>query len=133
MLIGLVFRVLREPSAKAFLDLPKLSATAVQLPKDVEAIRFSLMRALQGVRSLSLYRFEGGETFQKYMVGAWMLSPAIGDVLIRYGWVMAGQSLWAKAVAEYRLSPKGVDVANDLESWWASLTLGQRVRAVLVE
>ena len=132
MLIGLLFSSLRQTSARAFVDLPRLLASS-PLPAEVAAIRFSLMRALQGVRSLALYRFEVDETFRRYMVGAWPLQPAIGDVLIRHGWVTAGAVPWAEAVAQYRLSSSGMTLVDDLESWWAGLTLGQRVRAALAE
>lgn len=132
MLIGVVFRVLREAFAKALGELPALSA-AEPLPAEAAAIRFSLMRALQGVRTLSLHRFGASEAFHHYMVGACVLQPAVGKALIQFGWVAAGQSLWAKAVAQYWLSPKGLALKDDLESWWATLTPGQRLRAALVE
>jgi hypothetical protein len=91
------------------------------------------MRTLQGIRTLYLYRFGKNEAFEQFMVGPHMLHPAVGKVLIRYGWVAAGQAMWAEAVAQYRLSPRGVALKNDLEAWWATLTLSQRLRVVLTE
>jgi hypothetical protein len=132
LIICLAFRALRAPSVKALVELPELAA-AEALPADTAAIRFTLMRALQGVRTLYLYRFGKSEASEQFMVGNRMLHPAVGKVLIRHGWVAAGQAMWAEAVAQYQLSPKGLALKNDLESWWATLTLGQRLRAALTE
>lgn len=130
MLMGLIFRALREPSAKAFRDLP---LPRTPLPAEVAAIRFSLMRALQGVREFALYQFGREATFRRYMVGPWPVQPVIGEVLVRHGWVTAGAQPWAEAVVQFRLSSAGMALAEDLESWWANLTFGQRLRAVLAE
>ncbi len=132
MLIGFLFSRLREPSTKAFLELPRL-LPRTPLPADVVPIRFSLMRALQGVRNFALYRFGNDDAYRRYMVGPWPLQPVIGEVLIRHGWVRADDEPWPEAIARYELSSAGITLADDLESWWASLTLGQRMRAAIVE
>lgn len=132
MLIGFLFSRLREPSQKAFFDLPRL-LPRVPIPAEVAAIRVSLMRALQGVRDCALYRFGCDEDYQRFMVGPWPLMPALGEVLIRNGWVRAGDGSWNEAVAQFQLSDSGRTLAEDLESWWSGLTLGQRMRAALAE
>lgn len=132
MLIGFLFSRFREPSLKAFVDLPRL-LPRVPIPAEVAAIRVSLMRALQGVRDCALYRFGSDEAYQRFMVGPWPLMPALGEVLIRNGWVRAGDGSWNEAVAQFQLSDSGRTLAEDLESWWAGLTLSQRMRAALAE
>lgn len=58
MLAGLLFRVLREPFRHAFVHLPPLPATTT-LPDEITGLRFSLMRAMQGMRSATLHQFGG--------------------------------------------------------------------------
>jgi hypothetical protein len=132
MLIGLAFRLLREPYAKALVELPPLSSTKA-LPAEIDGVRFSLMRALQGVLSVSLHQFGLNEPFQYYAIGDRVLQPVLAKVLISHGWVTSARPHWAKAVVQYRLSADGFALKNELESWWTTLTLGQRLRAVLVE
>lgn len=132
MLIGFLFSRLREPSTQAFFELPRL-LPRVPLPAEAATIRVSLMRALQGVRHFALYRFGCEDAYQRFMVGPWPLTPALGEVLIRNGWVTVGDGSWAEAVAQFRLSASGITLAEDLESWWSGMTLGQRMRAALVE
>lgn len=132
MLVGLAFRLLREPYKKALLDLPPFSSTKA-LPAEIDGVRFSLMRALQGVLSTSLHQFGLNEPFTYYAIGGRVLQPVLAKVLISHGWVTAGRPHWAEAVVQYRLSTDGFVLKNELESWWAALTLGQRLRALLVE
>lgn len=132
MLAGLLFKVLREPFRKAFLGLPPLPATT-SLPAEINGLRFSLMRALQGVRAATLQQFGKGGLYETYAIGYSALQPAIAIALITHGWVTAGQPHWIEAVVHYRLSATGLAVENQLEAWWADLTLEQRLRAVLLE
>jgi hypothetical protein len=132
MLVGLVFRLLREPYAKALLTLPSFSSTKA-LPAEIDGVRFSLMRALQGVLSTSLHQFGRNEPFQYYSIGGKVLQPVLAKVLISHGWVTSARPHWAEAVVQYRLSADGFALKNELENWWHALTLGQRLRAVLVE
>ena len=132
MVIGLVFRLLREPYAKALLTLPSFSSTKT-LPAEIDGVRFSLMRALQGVLSMSLHQFGRDEPFQYYSIGGRVLQPVLAKVLISHGWVTSARPHWAEAVVQYRLSADGYALKTELECWWHALTLGQRLRAVLVE
>lgn len=132
MLIGLAFRLLREPYTKALVNLPPFSSTKIS-PAELEGVRFSLMRALQGVLSTSLHQFGLNEPYQYYAIGGRVLQPVIAKVLISHGWVTSGRPHWAAAVVQYRLSADGFALKNELESWWTALTLGQRLRAILVE
>lgn len=132
MLIGLVFRLLREPYAKAFANFPALCSKQA-LPAEIDGVRFSIMRALQGVLAASLHQFGVKEPFQYYAIGHTVLQPVIAKVLISHGWVTAGRPHWSAAVVQYRLSADGLELKRELESWWAGLTLGQRLRALLVE
>jgi hypothetical protein len=132
MLIGLVFRFLREPYSKALVTLPSFSSTKA-LPAEIDGVRFSLMRALQGVLSTSLHQFGLDEPFQYYSIGGRVLQPVLAKVLISHGWVTSARPHWAEAVIQYSLSADGYALKNELENWWHALTLGQRLRAVLVE
>lgn len=132
MLAGLLFRVLREPFRKAFLGLPPLPA-ATALPAEINGVRFSLMRALQGMRSATMQQFGGNGPFEYYAIGYSTLQPAIAIALISHGWVVTAHPHWIEAVVQYRLSAAGLAVKNQLEAWWAELTLEQRLRAVLLE
>ncbi|MFZ2855293.1 MAG: hypothetical protein WAZ34_14450 [Rhodocyclaceae bacterium] len=132
MLIGLAFRLLREPYAKALADFPPLCSKQA-LPAEIDGVRFSLMRALQGVLAASLHQFGVKEPFQYYAIGHTVLQPVIARVLINHGWVTAGRPHWSAAVIQYRLSADGLELKRELESWWSALTLGQRLRALLVE
>lgn len=132
MLIGLAFRVLREPFRKAFVNLPQFSATK-SLPADINGVRFSLMRALQAVRAATLQQFGGDGPFEHYMVGYSALPPVMGKALIAHGWVTVARPHWIEAIVQYRLSDAGLALEYELEAWWAALTLGQRLRAALLE
>ncbi len=132
MLAALLFRALREPVRKSFVALPPLSA-ATPLPTDITGLRFSLMRALQGIRSTALQQFGGSGLFDCYMVGHSVLQPAIAVSLITHGWVVVGRPHWVEAIVQYRLSDTGLALKNQLEAWWAELTLEQRLHAVLLE
>lgn len=131
MLAALLFRSLRESLAKSFRDLPPL--TTVDLPSNLRSLRFSLMRALQHIRSTSLYRFGGKEFSECYIVGNSPLQPVIADILISHGWVIPGQQHWVEAIVQYHLSSAGLAVETQLETWWSGLTLKQRLRAALLE
>ena len=132
MLIGLAFRFLREPYRDAVLDLPPLSCSKV-LPAEIDGVRFSLMRALQGVLAASLHQFGVSEPFQYYSIGHTVLQPVIAKSLISHGWVTAGRPHWTEAVVQYRLSADGLQLKEELESWWQAMTLSQRLRALLIE
>ena len=132
MLAGLLFRALREPFRKAFLRLPPLPAET-SLPAEINGLRFSLMRALQGMRSATLQQFGKDGVYEYYAIGYSALQPAIAITLITHGWVIAAQPHWVEAIVQYRLSAAGLAVENQLEAWWAALTLEQRLRAVLLE
>lgn len=132
MLIGLAFRLLREPYAKALVNLPPFSSSKIA-PAEIEGVRFSLMRALQGILSASLHQFGLNEPYQYYAIDGRVLQPVLAKVLISHGWVTSGRPHWAEAVIQYRLSADGFALKNELESWWTALTLGQRLRAILVE
>jgi len=132
MLVGLIFRGLRELRGRAFLALPPLPVTP-SLPPEVKEFRFTLMRALQGMRSATLQQFGASEPFEYYAVGYSALHPAMAKALITHGWVTTGRPHWVEAVVQYRLSPAGLALAHELESWWRGLTPGQRLRAALLE
>jgi len=132
MLIGLLFRGLREPFKKAFVALPPLPA-AQSLPADINGFRFTLMRTLQGMRSATLQQFGSSEPFEYYTIGYSALHPFMAKALITHGWVTAARPHWVEAVVQYRLSPAGLALENELEAWWQALTPGQRLRAVLLE
>jgi hypothetical protein len=132
MLVGLVFRVLREPFKKAFLDLPPLPAPE-PLPADINGARYTLMRALQGMRAATLQQFGVSEPFEYYAIGYSALHPVMAKALITHGWVTAARPHWAEAVVQYRLSPAGLALKIELEAWWEDMTLGQRLRAALLE
>lgn len=131
MLAGLLFRALREPFRQAFVHLPPLPATSA-LPDEITGLRFSLMRAMQGMRSATLHQFGGNGLFEYYLIGYSVLQPAIAIALIKHDWVTAGPH-WIESVAQYHLSATGLAVKQQLEDWWAALTVAQRLRAVLLE
>lgn len=132
MLIGLAFRLLREPYAKALVELPPLCSTKA-LPAEIDGLRFSLMRAMQGVLVASLHQFGLNEQLQSYAIGGSVVQPVLAKVLISHGWVTSGRPHWAEAVIQYRLSADGFVLKNELESWWMALTPGQRLRAFFIE
>lgn len=131
MLAGLFFRVLREPFRQAFVHLPPLPSTDA-LPASINGLRFSLMRALQGMRSATLHQFGGNGLFEYYAIGYSVMQPAIAIILIKNSWVTANPR-WIESVTQYHLSAAGLAVKNQLEDWWGGLTMAQRMRAVLLE
>lgn len=128
LLLGAVRNIL----AKSFRALPPLPAAA-SLPADVSCLRFSLMRALQAMRSTALQQVGSSGIFECYVVGHSLLQPAIAGILIANGWVVAGQPHWVEAIVQYHLSATGQALRTQLEAWWANLTLAQRLRAALLE
>lgn len=132
MLAAFFIKAMREVWWKSFRTLPPLEAAA-SLPANVSSLRYSLMRALQQIRSTSLHQFGHNGVFDYYVAGDSPVHPMIATILIKNDWVVVGRPHWVEAIVQYQLSSAGLTLKNQLEAWWADLTLQQRLRAALLE
>lgn len=132
MLATFFFGALREFLKKVFGALPPLPA-GISLPTEIGTVRYSLMRALQGVQAAAMQQFGASEPFEYFTTGYSALHPVMAKALIKHGWVSVVRPHWVAVVVQYRLSPAGIDLKNELEAWWGDLSAGQRLRAALLE
>lgn len=131
MLAALVVSGVRRTWWRAFNTLPPLAGV---LPNNACRLRYSLLRSLRQLRrQMTLYQLGGTEYSECYVLGHSVLQPALANILIKNGWVVPGGAHWVKEIIKYRLSSTGLAVEQQLEAWWAQLTLDQRLRAALLE
>ncbi len=132
MLIGLFIKTVRREWWKAFATLPPFDDGG-SLPSSARSLRFSLLRSLQLLQKVSLYQVGGTKFSEYYLLGHSLVQPSIAKMLIKNGWVVPGNAHWVNNIVKYRLSSTGLALERQLEAWWAELTFGQRLRAVLLE
>ncbi|PKO88120.1 MAG: hypothetical protein CVU18_08340 [Betaproteobacteria bacterium HGW-Betaproteobacteria-12] len=132
MLAALIVGAVRQAWWQSFKALPPL-ATASTLPANASHLRFSLLRSLKQLRRMTLYQLGGTEFSECYILGHNVVQPALASILIKNGWVVPGAKHWVKEIIKFQLSSAGLAVEQQLEAWWATLTLDQRLRAALLE
>ncbi|HEX6736479.1 MAG TPA: hypothetical protein VF096_16860 [Azonexus sp.] len=132
VLAGYFLSAIRRVWWKSFSDLPPLGAP-VALPSNASRLRFSLLRSLRQLERTSLYQMGGTKFSECYVIGGAMVLPAVANILIKNGWVVQGGTHWIEEIVKYQLSSAGWAMERQLEAWWAELTLGQRLRAALLE
>jgi len=134
MLAGLLVGAVRKIWWQSFNSLPPLASSAALLPSNASHLRYSLLRSLKLLRrQMTLFQLGGTEYTECYILGHNVLQPALAGILIKNGWVVPGGPHWGKEVIKYQLSSAGFAVEEQLEVWWAELTLNQRLRAALLE
>ncbi|KAB2926557.1 MAG: hypothetical protein F9K30_06435 [Dechloromonas sp.] len=133
MLAALFVGAVRKAWWHAFNRLPPLTS-AICLPANASHLRYSLLRSLQMLRrQMTLYQLGGTEFSECYILGHCVMQPALAGILIKNGWVIPGDRHWVETVIKYQLSSAGLAVEQQLEEWWDTLTLNQRLRAALLE
>lgn len=133
MLAALFVGAVRKAWWRSFNTLPPLASTGT-LPDNASHLRYSLLRSLQQLRrQMTLYQLGGNEYSECYVLGHCVVQPALANILIKNGWVVPGSPHWVKEIIKYQLSAAGLAVEQQLEAWWAQLTLDQRLRAALLE
>lgn len=135
MLAALLVSAVRKTWWQSFNSLPPLaSSSSALLPSNASHLRYSLLRSLKLLRrQMTLFQLGGAEFSGCYILGHSVLQPALASILIKNGWVVPGGPHWIKEVIKYQLSSAGLAVEQQLEVWWAELTLDQRLRAALLE
>lgn len=134
MLAALLVSAVRKTWWQSFNSLPPLASSGAQLPSNASHLRYSLLRSLKLLRrQMTLFQLGGTEFSECYILGHSVLQPALAGILIKNGWVVPGGAHWVKEVIKYQLSFTGLAVEQQLEVWWAELTLDQRLRAALLE
>ena len=134
MLAAFLVGAVRKVWWQSFNSLPPLASSDAPLPSNASHLRYSLLRLLKQLRrQMTLFQLGGTEFFECYILGYSVLQPALASILIKNGWVVPGGANWAKEVIKYQLSSAGFAVEQQLEVWWAELTLNQRLRAALLE
>lgn len=134
MLAALLVSAVRKTWWQSFNSLPPLASSGALLPANASHLRYSLLRSLKQLRrQMTLFQLGGTEFSECYILGHSVLQPALAGILIKNGWVVPGGPHWVKEVIKYQLSSTGLAVEQQLELWWAELTLDQRLRAALLE
>lgn len=134
MLASFLVGAVRKFWWQSFNSLPPLASSDALLPSNASHLRYSLLRLLKQLRrKMTLFQLGGTDFSECYILGYGVLQPALAGILIKNGWVVPGGTRWANEVVKYQLSSAGFAVEQQLEVWWAELTLNQRLRAALLE